>query len=146
MEEPMKLSQYKLVSKKLYEELEPLLNKHGFKLGKVSAAVDEAFGTVRLTLNLADANLTDASGELTTAEAERWKSHAQYLDLNPEWLGRSFSQGGKLFVIKGLRDGNSKKCVSLERDGKIYVATPEQVQRAFAPLSIAGALKRSIPC
>lgn len=124
----MRLSEYKAFSAKMYLDLEVVFKAYGLKVGKLSAAIDEHAGTVRLSVTLNDAMLKDAGGNATTPEAERYKRLAQMFGCKPEWLGRTSRQGYKLL---GMKDTRSAKCMLIQRDGRTYVATSIDVAKMF---------------
>ncbi len=122
----MDLRTYKAKSTALYADIEAVLEKHGFKLGKVGAGIDASVGTVRLSLNLSDAALTDAAGKPTTPEAIRFTKFAELYGMKADWLGQTFTMGGKSWSIEGLKE-RGNKAVIIASGGKRYVCTAEQV-------------------
>lgn len=130
----MNLKAYRGISAAVSADLASTLAKYGLKMGKMSARVDEFCGTVRYTIEAADVNLKDASGEKTTPEAERYKQFGALLHgLEPEWLGRKLKMGGRTYTVDGMREGRSEKCVTITRDdGKTFVVKPEALHRQFA--------------
>lgn len=130
----MDLRTYRTKSAALYADIEVVLERHGFKLGRVSAGVEPAAGTVRLVLNLNDANLKAKDGSDTTPEAERYKKICDLFDLSPEWLGKSLpASQGMWFEVAGLKDTRGAKCVLLKRsDGRMFVTTPSDLIGRFA--------------
>jgi hypothetical protein len=123
----VKLSEYRTIAPAINKELEELFKRHGLKMGKLGASIEEHTGTVRYSITCGDMNLKDASGNATSPEAERFKLHAHLFGMKPEWLGNSFTMRGAKYTIAGLKSGRSSKCVILEKDDKRYVMTPEDV-------------------
>jgi hypothetical protein len=136
----MKLAEFKQISKPLYAELEAVYAKYGLKVAKISTGVEETVGSVRITTQLADANLKDAAGNGTTPELERWKQYAGMYGLNPEWAGQTITMSGRRYTVAGLRNTSGAKCVCLKRDdGKVFVTTAEDVKLRLASKQVGSA-------
>ncbi len=128
----MKLEAYRIISKPLYAELEAVYAKFGLNVGKLSASVNEEYGTINLRIELKDANLTDRKGEATTPERERFKQYHGLYALKAEWLGQTIRIGREDYVIAGLRGGKAvKQVVIMKGDRPYFIAAPEVV-RFFA--------------
>jgi hypothetical protein len=125
----MTLEHYRKIAPKVEQALEAALIAHGLKMGKLRVGVDSFAGTVRFTIEAADTALKDKDGKPTTPEAIHWNQYAQVYDLKPEWLGATLKNGGKTFVIRGLRMTRSPKNVVLNHDGKTYFTTADAVRR-----------------
>lgn len=127
----MKLADYKIIAKPMYAEIEAVTAKYGLTVGKLSAGVDEFAGTVRLTLNLTDANLTTKDGKPTTPEAERYKRLGSHLGLKPEWLGGTIQISGRKYTLQGMKDGRGAKCIVVKRDDdKTFIVTSTDFVKA----------------
>lgn len=50
-----------------------------------------------------------------------WKNNAQYIGLNPDWLGKDVTYAGKQFVVKGLKPRGSS--VLIEANGRMFRAS-----------------------
>ena len=137
----MKIADYRKIAPALNADLAAVFEKHGLKMGKLNASIEERMGTVRYSIQCADMNATAADGSATTPEAERYKAYCALRDLKPEWLGELFSMGRQTLKVTGLRDTRSAKCVTVTdvNNGKAYVCTPEQVAGAFALKAMRGA-------
>lgn len=128
----MKLVEYRKIAKQVQDDLSAVFAKHGLKMKPCGAKIDEGLGIVRMTIECADVNHKAADGSATTPEAELFKMYATMHCMKPEWLGQSFTLGGKLFAVSGLK-ARGTKCVLIrrEQDGATLVTTPEAVVRAF---------------
>lgn len=128
----MNLNQFRAVAPTIDKEIAAVFEKFGLKVGKRSATVDETTGTVNFRLALVDTNLKDKSGNATTPEAERYKTQAHYLGLDPAWLGQTFKRGNKTCKVVGLRAGRTMKPVFVEIDGKSnYIFDVATIRAAF---------------
>jgi hypothetical protein len=129
----MKLSEYRKLAPALNEDLRAVFLKHGLKMGKLTASVDELSGAVRYSITADDMGLTDASGAATTPEAERYKAHCGLYGFDPAWLGGTFmaaSRGAaQPFTVLGLLDTRSEKNVSVMVGGKKMRMSPETLVR-----------------
>lgn len=120
----MKLSQYKLISPEIYASVEAALAKHGLKLVKSSAGVDEMIGEISLKFTAQDTNMGEAP------EAIRWKQYAHAYGLNPDWLGATLKFGNGPCTLLGLLNTRSAKCVAVEQaNGKRAVCSVEALKR-----------------
>jgi hypothetical protein len=127
----MNLSQYRAIAPALNADLRAAFEKHGLKVAKINAAVDEIVGTVTVRLQLADMCLTDASGEATTPERQRWHRDAAMFGLDVGLLDQPIRLNGRLYIVKGLLSIQSEKCVSILRDdGKSFRCTAKDLRRA----------------
>ena len=136
--EPINLAQYRKIAEALNRDLEATFAKHGLKMGKLSAGIDDFAGTVRYTITASDANLKDKDGNATTPEAQHFKRMAELCGLKPEWFGLPFKNGTRDAKIVGMRLGKSAKSILFEMDGKTFVMTPEE-----AKMRIEWTLKKS---
>lgn len=137
----MKLAEYKKISSQVNAELTAVLAKHGFKVSKLNASIEETAGTLRLTLGCTDTNHKDASGALTTPEREYYKQFCTMHGLKPEWLGETVTFGGIAHTIEGMKNTRSDKCILVKRtsDQSMRIGTPEMVKRAFLAKTVEGA-------
>lgn len=127
----MNLSQYRAIAPALNADLRAAFEKHGLKADKINASVDDVVGTVRVTLQLADMCLTDASGEATTPERQRWLRDAGLYGLDTGLLDQVIRLNGRAYTVKGLLPIKSEKCVSIVRDdGKRFRCTFSDLRRA----------------
>lgn len=126
----MKLTAYRQIKDAFYADLEAVFAKHGLAASKINAGIEEALGTVRLSIQLRDVNQTDATGKGTTPEAERFKQYAGAFGLKPEWLGTNVKMGATEYSVVGLKGGRATKCVMLKSatTGKMHVADPAVVR------------------
>lgn len=125
----MKLSAFRKIAPALNEDLRAAFEKHGLKVAKTGATIDERMGVVNMRIAAADANLKDANGDSTTPEALRFKQMAALYDLSPSDLGRKFAMGGKEYVVAGLKNGRGTKPILVTRDGKTYVMAADVLKR-----------------
>ncbi len=125
----MKLVDYKKLAPAINADVTAILAKHGLKLTKLKASIEEGIGTIRYTIVAVDLKMTTDAGDATTSEAEMFKRDAELIGLNPKWLGRSIRSGGVSYVIAGLKNTRSPKCVVMARDGKTYLTTVAEIIR-----------------
>jgi hypothetical protein len=123
----MKFEQYKAIAKQIDEEINAVLAKHGLKIGRRNANVDELAGTIAYRVTLVDLNLTDDAGNKTTPERQRWLAFAPVFDLDLDWLDQKIKHN-PAYTVVGLREGKSEKCVVVEKGGKRYVMRPDAVR------------------
>ncbi len=94
----MKLVDYKKLAPAINADVTAILAKHGLKLTKLKASIEEGIGTIRYTIVAVDLKMTTDAGVATTSEAEMFKRDAELIGLNPKWLGRSIRSGGVSYV------------------------------------------------
>lgn len=126
----MKLAEYRKVSPALYADLKTIIEKHGFIYKPGRAVVDERVGIVKLTLELADANLTAPDGTATNPDALRYLVLCRhYTELKPEWLNDTFSSGGHVYRLAGYTGRRGKNAFLIERqaDKSRRVTSEEQI-------------------
>lgn len=114
----MDIKAYRAKAPSISADLAALFQKHGLKMDKLTASVDELGGTVRYSITAADTNLKDESGNAIDADALYYKNMAGMYDLKPEWLGRTFQSGGKIYKVVGLKNTKAKNCVVILVDGE----------------------------
>lgn len=121
----MTLNDFRKISEPLAKDLENVLLKYGFKLTKRTASIDSEAGTVRYTMQLADKNLKDDSGNATTPERRRFVQYASMHGLAPSDIDKTFRSGTKTYKVVGLRDSTRSTrpviCEEVGGDGKRYV-------------------------
>lgn len=135
----MKLSAYRKIAPTINAEIEALFKKHGFKMSKIRASIDEDFGVVRYTIETVDLNLTTADGAPTTPEAENYKQHCKLFgrlpgdQLKEEWLNATFKMGGEEYRLLGMSTGRKAKNIIVLRlrDDSRRITTEDVVVRAF---------------
>jgi hypothetical protein len=89
----MKLADYRKISTQINAEITETLKRHELNVTKLRASIVEEIGTIRLTIEAADTNMKDASGNTVTPEAQRYTQYGELYGLKPEWLGRTFKMG-----------------------------------------------------
>jgi len=77
------------------------------------------------------ANIVSEDGVVQTREREDFTRYAKTLcDLDPDWLDKSYTNGGNTYKITGLKTKATKNKIMLEcSDGRGYVAPAEMVKR-----------------
>ena len=131
----MKLSEYRKISSAVSADLKATLAKHGLKMGKERAVIDELNGTVRFAIECADVNLKDVFGNASNPEREFYKNNCRYVEMKAEWLDKPYRTNGREYRVVGMRNTRSPKCVLITRSDapdKKFICTPEDVIRAFA--------------
>lgn len=131
----MDLNAYKKIAPEINAAIEAALKKHGFKINKLNSSIDPHAGFLSISIKAVDTNLTDASGNATTSEAEFYKQncHNVYPACDVRWLGAEFQNGRKTFKLVGMRNTRSEKClIATGEDGQRYVYTPQGIAQAFA--------------
>ncbi len=95
-----------------------------------NAKFDTIIGTATFKLEFVD--LAD-NGEKVDIFAENFKRQAQYYGLNPEILGKKFTDKmrGNEFTVVGLNPAKRKKCILISDGNKTYITTPETIIRMF---------------
>src|SRR3982751_3226095 len=95
--------------KALRADIDTALKAVGEKHGVLLRAGNCSFTEVSATFKLeATAGATSAADAATLKAAADWKKNAVYFDLNPLWLGKSFTVGGKTYEILGLMPKRQK--------------------------------------
>lgn len=63
-----------------------------------------------------------------------FKNFAKMYGAEPEWLGKTFTDGRKTFKVVGLLPNRRKNCMSIQevRTGKKFVCAPSFVRRYIA--------------
>lgn len=140
----MKLSEYRLIAAKVRNELTAVLAANGLTLTHMRVGIEEGAGTVRFTIDTADAKLKDKEGNAVSPDGLRFQRYGSLFRLKPEWLGTEVMYGGKTFKIAGMRETRSPKKVVLERDGKSYVCTPMDILKQLDP-DTAKTMKENFP-
>ena len=113
----MDLKTYRTKADAINADLAALFEKHGFKMGPLTASVDEAGGTIRYTIRTEDVNLKDANGNAVDADRLYYVNSGKYYGLKPEWLDKEFVSGGRTFVVLGLKNTKAKNKVVVARKG-----------------------------
>lgn len=134
----MKLAQYRQIAPIMNKEIEAVLEKHGLKMSKVRATIDEQVGIISIRLEAQDKNLKTADGVATTPEAEYYKEYCEVFgvtsnSLKADWLNQTFKSGGEEYRLVGMKSGRgSKKMLILRlRDNSMRVTTSEQIILIF---------------
>jgi hypothetical protein len=130
----MDIKTYRTKADAINADLAALFEKHGLKMGKLTASVNESGGTVRYTITAADQNLKDArTGESVTPDHLYYVKSASLYGLKPEWLGQAFASGGRTYTVVGLKNTRARNKVVVRRDGEQSnrVAPVEMVTNAF---------------
>lgn len=111
--------------------------KHGIVLRVGNCSFTET--TAKFALEVAALGEGEESGDVATLRARQdWKTNEKYLTamygLKPEWLGQSFTYGGKTYTVLGLMPKRQKYPVYVrnESEGKNVLLTAEGVVGGFA--------------
>lgn len=123
----MKLAEYRKRMPAVNAALTAALKAHGLNVMKLNTGVDELAGTVRLTIEAADADLKDATGKPTTPEAERYKQFCEAFGLERSWLGKEYD-GHRLLGLSDRR-GRANVVVLRVADGKRLLTDADSVRR-----------------
>lgn len=107
-----------VLSDSILEAAQTIARENGLtvRLGRGTFDRSGGFATVKLEF----AAISD-DGTPTTPEADAFRRFAVMFDLQPEWLGETFSLwDGKTYRIVGLNTRAPKMPVICEREGKRY--------------------------
>lgn len=121
----MKLATYKLIAKQIDDDVTAAFAKHGLLVHKTRVGVNEEGGSVKYSIELRD-HTAAAAG--ISPERALWRSSAQFLDLDPAWLGQKVPNSK--FTVGGLFS-RGEKCVQLLCEGKSYKTSPERLRASF---------------
>ena len=123
----MSKPQYRAFIAEIESTLAALGKKHGVELKIHGNSKYNHEGTT-LDMKL-QANVIDASGTVQTRELTDFTAYARMFDLQPEWLGKVFTAGGKQHTISGLRTkARAKPVLTKCSDGKTYVWPTEAIK------------------
>lgn len=125
------LAHLKANGKKIDEEIAAVFAKYNIKIVGRSARVDAAEGTYKFKVQFATAEGVEAQAK--KAE-DNFRFYASMVGMKPEWFGKKFRMGDKVYTIAGYRPSRRKNPVELTANGKGYCASPDQV-RAFMTAS-----------
>lgn len=121
----MERSNVRLLSEEMMEALKAVALKHGVQFTYKGGRFNSSNCTFKV-----EASVVNASGTAETAERTAYKLQAQYFQLQPDWLDKTFSFGGEDYTIIGLNTKAYKspvlaKCV---RNGKTYKFKADHVK------------------
>lgn len=123
------LNHLKANGKKIDAEIEAVFKKYNIKIVGRSARVDASEGYYKFKIQFD----TVQGVEVRNAQAENtFRRFAVSSGLNPDWFGKKFRMGNRVFTITGFNPRKHKKPVELEANGKNFCASAEQVRWAIA--------------
>ena len=105
----------------LQAEVAAIFKKHGLDAKFGRGTFGESAGEIKLQVSVAGTSLA----------AEEYKRSAIYFGLKPEWLGKTFTHGGKNIVVKGLQPTKRKYPVEVSVNGKNMLYTVDGVRAGF---------------
>lgn len=109
--------------------LQSVADAHGVSIKRGSASFDQS--TIKLSIQIAT---IDDSGMVSTREAMKFPTFCKMFNLDPEDLGKTFHDQGRLFTVTGLKPGNPKFPVMVKRDdGREYKYPASTVVRGLHP-------------
>jgi hypothetical protein len=113
--------------RKVREALETHLAKLGLKLtAEVEGAARYDSNSVVFKVRLTEKNTDGSSGD--SKEEKDFKAHGFLYGLKPEWLGQSYTEGGKSYTVRGLKAKARVNNVVVETDtGTRYVAPAQRI-------------------
>lgn len=111
-------------------EIDAVFKRHNYtrKNFRVSRGLG---GEFRLTISGQEAMASGEKPKPFAREAANYKAYYNILRMKLEWLDKPFSYGGKTYILRGYDGSKPKNCMVLERDGRSYKASDDQVRQAF---------------
>lgn len=106
--------------------------KHGLKIEAGKCTMSTHHCRFHLEVSMVDAS----SGQVHNRESEDYTHYARRFNLNPDWLGKSFTVRGRSYKIIGLKPRAGTRPVIADSGGKQYVFPATMVRSAFGSTAI----------
>lgn len=114
--------------------LQALGEKHGMKLDAGNVTFNDAVCTFKLVCTLGVAADASRSAVTIAKDRQEWEACPSwvwelYAPMTPDWLGRSFTQGGHTYRIEGMNGRRQKAPILVSKSGSeaLYYMSPASI-------------------